>query len=572
MTIRWSTTDPDSRRPNGHNTVKPGPTGNPIPMPPPASRPVAAATVPGDPAAPVPDAALDGLRQDADTAGLAPWTSTISSDVVGVTMYDLPNSEDGALTVLLPRERIGATPGQALVRITSTDGRIYLGIVVAGPFAEPDGLRADASLIVTTSVRSQPFQPQFHGRVRVELLGEEIEGTIQPPRFRPLPNSTVTVLSDAETARVLQVDGDMRLGRAVGHEAVMVGIPSASKHILPRHLGIVGTTGGGKSTTVAGLVAEAQRAGLAVILLDVEGEYTRLHEPTTDPTMIRLLRQAGREPAGVDNTHLYRLSGRDTTNEDHPRSHTFGLRFSDLSPFTVAEILELNEAQQERYFLAYDIAKSFAADGRLNGPRVNPLELDDFETGCPGVTLPVMIDVVDAFVATLDKSDLPPGRTGILRDPALPGRIAERKSSSSVSWKAVRGRLMRLDRLRAFDLPTHVAQPFDANRLLEPGTVHIIDLSDIDGTDLRNVVIADLMRGIQRAQDDRYAVFEKSGDPRSGPGRWSSSRRRTSSWPGRGSTPCRSSMRRSSVSPSAAANAGSGSSSSRSCRSIWRRK
>ena len=494
MTIRWNTDGHD------HDRATPNDRG-----------PSAEAVDDNNPT-PVPDASLDRLQQAADAADLSPWSSRIGSDVVGVTMYDMPGSEDGTLTVLLPRERIGATPGQALVRISSGDGRVYLGIVVAGPFAEPDGLRADANLIVTTSVRSQPFQPQFHGRVRVELLGEEIAGTIQPPRFRPLPNSTVTVLSDAETARVLQVDGDMRLGQAVGHQAVTVGIPSDSKHILPRHLGIVGTTGGGKSTTVAGLVAEAQRAGLAVVLLDVEGEYTRLHEPTTDPTMIRLLHQAGRSAVGVPNTHLYRLSGRDTTNEDHPRSHTFGLRFSDLSPFTVAEILELNEAQQERYFLAYDLAKSYAADGQLDGPPVNTLDLDDFETGCPGVTLHVMIDVVNAFIATLDKSDLPTGRTRIMREPSLTTRIRDRKSSSGVSWKAVRGRLLRLDRLGAFDLPVHVARPLDSARLLEPGTVHIIDLSDVDGNDLRNIVIADLMRGIQRAQDDRYAAFEKSAD------------------------------------------------------------
>jgi type IV secretory pathway VirB4 component len=45
---------------------------------------------------------------------------------------------------------------------------------------------------------------------------------------------------------------------------------------------VLGTTGGGKSTTIARLVQQAQAANMAVILLDVEGEYTHLHEPTTN--------------------------------------------------------------------------------------------------------------------------------------------------------------------------------------------------------------------------------------------------------------------------------------------------
>jgi hypothetical protein len=62
--------------------------------------------------------------------------------VVGRTMFDSGQSEDGSVTVLLPKDEIAKVPTQALVRIRSEqDGRSYLGMVVAGPFAEPDGLR-----------------------------------------------------------------------------------------------------------------------------------------------------------------------------------------------------------------------------------------------------------------------------------------------------------------------------------------------------------------------------------------------------------------------------------------------
>ncbi len=461
------------------------------------------------------------LEETGAANGLDPWVPDTVNGVVGHTMYDLPNSEDGTITVLLPREHIAATPSQALVRIVSGDQRTYLGLVVGGPFAEPDGLRADANLIVTTSVRSQPFQPQYHGRIKVELLGEEINLVIQAPRFRPLPGSPVSVLDDEETTRVLQVSGDIRLGRAVGHDNVPVGLPSQSKNILPRHLGIVGTTGGGKSTTVAGLLAEGQRAGLAIVLLDVEGEYTHVHEPTTDPTMVRLLAHDGREPAGIPGTHLYRLVGRDTTNEAHPNSHEFSLRFSDLSPYTVAEILDLNEVQQERYLQAYDIAKSLVSEGRIRGviPTIDIAELDDFEQGCPGVTLSIMRDLISAFINVADKGE-PVIREPNITDqsPAILGKIRNRKPTSPVSWKAVQSRLARLQRLRVFDTVRGQAAPLDLDTLLEPGRVNIFDLSDIDGTDLRNIVIADLLRGVQTAQERRYTAYERSskadGPPR----------------------------------------------------------
>src|SRR5262245_1755988 len=73
---------------------------------------------------------------------------------VGVTLFDLPGSEDHTVTVLLQQENLQRLPSQALVRIksrTGGDGRTYLGLVTAGPFAEPDSLRGDSHLLVTVA-------------------------------------------------------------------------------------------------------------------------------------------------------------------------------------------------------------------------------------------------------------------------------------------------------------------------------------------------------------------------------------------------------------------------------------
>jgi DNA helicase HerA-like ATPase len=208
---------------------------------------------------------------------------------IGTTMFDLPGSEDNTVTVLLPRHNAQTAPSQSLVRIKSRkggDGKSYLGIVTAGPFSEPDSLRADSHLLVTVATRGGSYQPPFHGRIQVTILGEELgDGTLCPPRLRPLPNSLVYSLSDQESAKVLNAAGDIRIGQVVGYENVAVGIPSDLKSVLPRHTAVLGTTGGGKSTTIARLVQQAQAANMAVILLDVEGEYTHLHEPTTNNKM-----------------------------------------------------------------------------------------------------------------------------------------------------------------------------------------------------------------------------------------------------------------------------------------------
>ena len=59
---------------------------------------------------------------------------------VGKTLFDLPGSTDLTVTVVVPKDKLHAAPAQSLVRIKSrTDGRAYLGVVTAGPFAEPAG-------------------------------------------------------------------------------------------------------------------------------------------------------------------------------------------------------------------------------------------------------------------------------------------------------------------------------------------------------------------------------------------------------------------------------------------------
>ena len=87
--------------------------------------------------------------------GLEAFTPPRHSDgLVGWAMFDTPSEQDDTVVELLPKDKIGKAPNRGLVCIEREgDGRTYWGIVQAGPFAEPDGLRGDAPLVVTVQVR-----------------------------------------------------------------------------------------------------------------------------------------------------------------------------------------------------------------------------------------------------------------------------------------------------------------------------------------------------------------------------------------------------------------------------------
>jgi hypothetical protein len=439
---------------------------------------------------------------------------------IGRTMFDTQASKDGTVTVLLPAENIDKLPSQALVQIDScADNRTYLGAVTEGPFAEPDGLRADSTPMVITTVQGGLLMPKYHGRVQVEILGERLaDGALVPPRRRPKPNSPVFELDNEATAKVLQIDGDLRLGLAGGFEDLPVSVPSDSKSIFPRHLGILGTTGGGKSTTVSGLVAKAQREHMAIILIDTEGEYCAIHEPAQKADMLQALNQRGLEPQGVENTHIYHLVGKETTNPAHPRVTPFSLRYCELSPYAVQEILELSEAQEERFFKAYDVTK-LALEKMGVWPVTEPerkqlVELDEFEAGYPKMILAHLYDVIKEVASVFDdKGANPPyleTELFLARRKELDQIINQvNPPKNIISWRALMGKLGKIRRLKIFDSPA--APALDYSQLLQPGRVSIFDLSDTDSTQINNLVIAELLRGIQNQQEANYKAAVAAG-------------------------------------------------------------
>ena len=476
----------------------------------------------------LPQEIFEQIEQESARAG-GEWSEPAEYDTaVGRTMFDLPSSEDNTVTVLLSKDDIHQAPSQALVRIRSvSDSRRYLGIVVAGPFAEPDGLRGDAPIMITTAVRGGIFMPRYHGRIQVELLGEEVDGVLIPPRLRPLPNSPVFVLDTDETSRTLRLDGDIPLGVPVGYEEISVAIPSDKKSVLPRHVGILGTTGGGKSTTVSSLISSFQQSGIATIVIDTEGEYTEIYQPTQDHTMLTALGKRDKQARGVENVSVYHLVGRETTCPEKRRTRAFSLQFSQLSPYLVMGMLEMNDAQEQRYQKAYDIAKRILQTMRIypanDEERKQLFELDEMESGYPKMTVEHVYDVVracaelaagekelDDFAAAdyrFFSRDFWQRRGEVV---AVLKRESKEQFTHPTSWRVIQGRLGQLIRLKIFDNPQ--AGPLTYDDLTLPGHVSIIDLSDTDSPRINNFVIAEFLRGLLEAQNENYRETTAHGD------------------------------------------------------------
>jgi DNA helicase HerA-like ATPase len=444
---------------------------------------------------------------------------------IGRTMYDTPNSKDNTVTVLLPSDGIAKVPAQSLVRIMSRpkekggDGRQYLGAVVQGPFAEPDGLRADAPIVVTTTVRGTTFMPRYHGRVQVEIIGEEVEGILEPPRFRPLPNSPVFILGEEATRDLLGLSNDLELGLAVGFEDMAVQIPSKKKSVLPRHMCILGTTGSGKSTTVSGLIHQFQKAGIFTILIDTEGEYTEINQPAEDKNMIRLLDRVKRKPEGVTDLFVLHLVGRTTTAKPPTAIRQFRLDFSSLSPYAAAEIMDLSDAQQDRFFKAFDVTKLVMRDLDIFPKKGVPdqereaIDVNEFDTGYPCMTLSYLIDIANFFLASLSHNEFEPFNEVFKSEEAkgkIRARIATVSTNNEISWKALLGKLWRLNRTAIFDNPS--VRPIAFDKLITPGRTAVVDLSDTDSTIINNLVISNILRGIQEQQEKAYEKAAESGE------------------------------------------------------------
>src|SRR5262249_36837849 len=95
----------------------------------------------------------------------------------------------------------------------------------------------------------------------------------------------------------------------------------------------------GKSNTAQVVIEEAARSGWAVIVLDVESEYTDMDLPSDDEALAARLAQFGRQPAGLKDFHVFSPA---SCPSDKAGSEPFTLRLADFDTSVIAEVLQVS--------------------------------------------------------------------------------------------------------------------------------------------------------------------------------------------------------------------------------------
>lgn len=230
--------------------------------------------------------------------------------------------------------------------VDEEQNREFLGRVVEGPFYSPHEVGTDSAITRTTVLHPErtKFRPTYYVDGTIEVLGELVEGErLEVTATRPRPYSKITIFPDHRLTKLLDIKGDLFFGNLMGYENVPVHADSSSKNFIPRNIGIFGTVGSGKSNSTQVLMEEATKAGWAVVVIDVEGEYVQMNEQTTDELLKKKLKETFLTDAkGIEDFKVYVPTSGSSEASDFEQ---FKVSFSGLDPSVVSDILELSEPQ-----------------------------------------------------------------------------------------------------------------------------------------------------------------------------------------------------------------------------------
>ncbi|MFO0845206.1 MAG: ATP-binding protein [Gemmataceae bacterium] len=365
--------------------------------------------------------------------------------LLGHVAEDGPQASNERIVLHAPQEHRARIIRNQFVTIADarTDGLVFLGRVLGGPFfPQPSG----EGVIVA----------------ELEVQGELADGEPRGTNNRPTPGSTVHELPPQDVCRMLGLRGDMVLGTLIGREDLEVGLQSTSKDVLPRNVGIFGTVGSGKSNSVQVLVEEASQRGWAVIMLDLESEYTAMDAPSTQAHFGPRLERFGLQPRGLNDFHVYHpLSCASDCQDSNP----FTLRLADFDSSITAELLQASMGERNALLDCIDhFQQKFYTSVRTSDVERHKELLDS----SPSTRMPFTVQL-------------------------LRNRAQERspRNSESLDYIGLTNKLLLLIHSGAFDQPN--APSMDIKEMLQPGRVNVIDVSAANDL-IKNLVTADLLR------------------------------------------------------------------------------
>lgn len=398
---------------------------------------------------------------------------------LGFVNFDDANGKNNELEICIPFEDIHRLRRGQYVLVRETNSKNpYLGRIIMGPFYTPDAVSRESAFARTSILMANevPFLPDFHGVCKTEILGRVNLSTHSLGSFssRPFPKTPVYEMPPDDIADLLKLQGNMFIGHLTGYESIKVKLDSHQKKVLPRNIGVFGTVGSGKTNTSQVLIEEAIAVGWSVIVLDVEGEYISMDQPNGEVSQSRalesIMKKFGVSPRGVEAIQVFHCPGTESKRKD---AKEFCLHFGKLSPYTLIEIMGLNETQEMRFLDIYDnsVNKLRNEKSRPKQSKWDRLKNENAESQeYSDLTLKYLMTELNLRIQSE-----PPGH------------------GNKASWNKVRQLLEKLRRYKIFNSVDYL---LDVNDLIKPGQLSIFDLSDATNVRINNIVIAQLLREV----------------------------------------------------------------------------
>lgn len=402
--------------------------------------------------------------------------NAISNSLVrlGFVNFDGNSVDNTTSNAMVSAEHRGKFRRDVYVGVRDTEQGIdFLGRVVEGPFHQPHEVGLDSAITRTTVLhpdRTQ-FRPTYYVAGTIEILGQLTEDErLVPTPTRPRPYSEIYIFPQERLKRFLDINGEFNLGQLMGYEGLAVTTDINNKNFLPRNIGVFGTVGSGKSNTTQVIIEEAVDAGWAVVVIDVEGEYVRMNETTTDQNLKNiLLKKYQIIPTGIGKFQVY-VPQSGHSEAQNPIS--FKVPISQIDPFVLADLMELSEPQAR---LLEAMIEKLSRTGVQKSTSTRLGSLASSSCGNQGnakcFTLQTLIDGL-----TSNPPLIPGQREDVMG--ALRSKLYRLGTSQMLDWNATSG---------TNDLPV--------DDLLVEGKLSVLDVSETDDRS-RNIAIAHTLQSL----------------------------------------------------------------------------
>lgn len=400
---------------------------------------------------------------------------------LGFVSFDGTSSDNATSGVMVAEEHRADFRREAYVGIRDKEQKIeFLGRIVDGPFHAPHEIGADSAVSRTTLLHPERtrFRASYYVSGAIEILGQITEdGHIIPTSTRPRPYSHTYLFPPERLQQMLGLVGSFNLGHLLGYPEVAVHADVTSKSFLPRNVGIFGTVGSGKSNTTQVLMEEATAAGWAVVVVDVEGEYVRMNEPTSDERLISILKRSFElAPKSVADVSVYVPS---SGASDAVSPTRFKVPIAAVEPHVIGDLLELTEPQMRMLYQLYEsLAKNAPARKQKGASSSMPgITGSGASQGGTPFTLQHVIDALD-------------------EDMSNPGFRALRGNTEQSTAHALKSKFIALGMSGVLDWNATQNTPvLPVADLLTPGRLSVLDVSETDDRS-RNITISYLLKAL----------------------------------------------------------------------------